>query len=189
LFPLLAPDLPQFQDKYLALRSFTYPPLMLVVPILWHLFGNSRPYPHLFDTMVMLPFVLDMSANALNLYNSLAGVDWYAHLLITAIAVTAFGMALVTLPVGRLAAAALTIGFGSTVHTVWEIAEYWMMRMGALGLDLTYENTISDLTMGLLGTVIGTVLTITILWRKRYVEESPLVFPVKYLLSGAAESS
>ena len=37
----------------------------------------------------------------------------------------------------------------------WEIGEYLMMRSGASGLDLTYENTIQDLAMSLAGAALG----------------------------------
>jgi hypothetical protein len=30
--PLVVPDWPQFLDKWLAIRSFVYPPLMLAMP-------------------------------------------------------------------------------------------------------------------------------------------------------------
>ena len=181
LLPLLAPELPQFQDKWLAVRSFVYPLMVLAVPVFWWTRGRSSPYPHHLDTLVMLPFFLDMSANALNLYNTFEGTDKIAHWLISGIVVMAFGQVVSKLPISRLNAIGLLIGFGATVHTLWEIGEYAMMKLGAFGLNLTYENTIHDFIFGLLGTAMATVLTVTVLWpRPVSVDSLPMDLPLDF---------
>ena len=70
----------------------------------------------------------------------------------------------------ELNAAALVVGFGATVHILWELLEYTMMQMGAFGLGLTYVNTIHDFIFGLLGTAAGAVLTVTVLWKRPLVD-------------------
>lgn len=76
----------------------------------------------------------------------------------------AFGLAVAPLTPERWMAFGLAAGFGALVDVAWEIGEYLMMRSGASGLDLTYENTIQDLAMSLLGALAGALVTATVLW-------------------------
>ena len=70
LFSVLAPELPQFAGKAMTARALTYPLAALVVPVVWWLRGRGRPYPHLVDVLVVLPFVIDVASNALDLYST-----------------------------------------------------------------------------------------------------------------------
>lgn len=169
IFPLIAPELPQFQDKFLAVRSGLYPPIMFVIPAIWLLRGRPTPYPHLFDIALVMPFVLDMSANAANFYDTFDNTDTYAHFIITLIAVLTCGMVLVQLRLAKWTVAALAIGFGSTVHTLWELFEYQLMQMGAFGLDLDYEDTIQDMALGFAGSIVATVILIRWMWGRALV--------------------
>lgn len=164
VFPLIAPDLPQFQDKFLGVRSGLYPPIMLIVPAIWYLRRRPSPYPHLFDIALVMPFVLDMTANAANLYNTFDDTDGIAHFIITMTTVITGGMVMVELTLPKWAVGALAIGFGATVHTLWELFEYALFKMGAFGLDLSYDDTIQDLAMGLIGTAIATAIVLRFLW-------------------------
>lgn len=56
------------------------------------------------------------------------------------------------------------LGFGAIVDVLWEIGEYTLMRSGASGLELTYENTIQDLAMSLAGAALGSIVVATMLW-------------------------
>ena len=102
IFPLLAPDLPQFQGKWMAARSMATILFVVLIPSLWWLRGQSTPYPHLLDVLVVLAIVVDMSGNALNLYDTTKGFDLVTHLLGWTILIVAFGLVISTLPLTRL---------------------------------------------------------------------------------------
>jgi len=76
-----SPDLPQFQGKAFTGRAIAYPIALLVLPIAWWLFARrSIPYPVLPDTLIGLPFLIDVLGNALNLYDSIDAWDDLNHL-------------------------------------------------------------------------------------------------------------
>jgi hypothetical protein len=50
-------------------------------------------------------------------------------------------------------------GVAITGETLWEIAEFLAMKLGANGMDLTYEDTIADLAESSLGAVVGGLVT------------------------------
>ena len=174
IFSLVASDLPQFAGKAMTARALTYPWSALLVPVLWWLRGRPSPYPHFVDVLIVLPFLVDVAGNAANLYNTMRYFDDVAHFVNWALLVAAFGAIMASLPLGRLNAAALTLGFGTTTNVLWEIAEYVVMRLGSSGLQLTYEDTIGDLALSFCGTLVGALLTATLLWGRSYV--NPTLF-------------
>lgn len=80
--------------------------------------------------------------------------------------VAAFGLALRYHPLGRLNVAALTVGFGAVTNIVWEIGGVPVLHhrqpervAGSLPGD-----TIGDLTLSLLGAVVGAMPVSIVLW-------------------------
>ena len=145
-------------------RALAYPLAALLVPWCGGPAAVRGPYPHGLDLLVVLPFLVDVGGNAAGLY----ATRWFddaAHLVNWAFLATAAGLVVLRLGVGRVAAAALALGAGSVSHTLWEIVEWGVARLGSSGLDLTYEDTIGDLALSLTGSAIGALLTATLLWR------------------------
>ena len=167
LMPMLAPDLPQFQGKAMGTRIITYPMAVFIVPLIWWLLGRRSTYPHLVDILVVLPFVVDSSGNALNLYNTTQNFDRFAHWFNWVFLTTAFGSAVSVLRITRLNVSALAVGFGATTHVLWEIGEFLVMQMGASGLQLTYNDTLDDMILSFFGTLVGALLVTTLFWRGR----------------------
>ncbi len=167
LFPLAAPTLPQFAGKAMGTRAFTYPLAALLLPLIWWFRGRPRPYPNLPDMLFVLPFVIDLGGNAANLYNTVPVFDDLCHFFNWALLVSAFGAVMVSLPIGRLNVFALSVGFGATSHTFWEIVEYVLMKTGSSGLQLTYDDTMGDFILSLGGTLVGAAVTVTWLWKRR----------------------
>lgn len=160
----LVSDAPQFAGKAMGARALAYPLAALLVPVVWWARRRPRPYPHGLDLLVVLPFLVDVGGNVAGLY----ATRWFddaAHLVNWAFLATAAGLVFLRLGVGRVAAAALALGAGSVSHTLWEIVEWGVARLGSSGLDLTYEDTIGDLALSLTGSAIGALLTATLLWR------------------------
>ena len=169
LFPLVAPDLPQFEGKAIVARAATYSFVPFLLPLLWWARGRPASYPHLVDLLLAIPFIVDSGGNALNLYSSLEPFDLFAHWLNWVFLVSAFGAAISTLGLGRLNVGALALGFGAVSHICWELAEYGLSKLGASGLQLTYDNTMEDFIFSLLGSLTGALVTMLIIWPRNPV--------------------
>jgi hypothetical protein len=78
----------------------------------------------------------------------------------------------VRLPVGRLNAFALAVGFGGVTAVLWEFAEYFTFIRNSPELRAAYTDTLGDLALGLTGSVLAAGLTVTLLWRNRKPEQS-----------------
>jgi hypothetical protein len=152
-------ELDRFAGKAMGARAAFYPISIVVIPIVWALRGRPAPYPHLADTFLALPFVIDVAGNALDLYNTVVWFDDVAHTVTFMLLVLAVGFLILRLDLAPWIATCLTIGFGAVAHILWEIIEFVAMWIGSPGLQLTYEDTIGDLAMSLGGTVIAGLIT------------------------------
>src|SRR3982751_5046543 len=77
LLAVVRPDLPQFEGKAMTGRAAAYPIAALLVPIVWWLLrrrGRGGEYPYAVDILLVLPFLIDVVGNALDLYDS---IDWW----------------------------------------------------------------------------------------------------------------
>jgi hypothetical protein len=169
LLGVAAPDWPQFHGKAMLARALSFPLAALLVPVLWAVRGRPRPYPHLLDFLVVLPFIVDSGGNAVNLYNTTTVFDRIAHWFNWAVLTTGFGLLMSSLPLARWNVFALAVGFGATTHIAWEVIEYGLMQLGSSGLQLTYGDTIDDLVLSLVGSLTGAILVCTVLWRSTLV--------------------
>jgi hypothetical protein len=163
-------DEAQFEGKDFAARVLVYPVAILVVPAVWWALGQRRPrdYPYALDILWTLPFVVDVTANTLNLYEKTERWDEVNHLLAWVFVVAGVAQVLSRLPLGRLEVACLAVGFGAVSAIVWELAEYLGLRLFREGgYAGEYKATLADLTLALCGSVLAAVLTATILWPTR----------------------
>jgi len=161
------PDAEQFQGKAMGGRAATYPIATVIVPAIWFFFFRRSPYPYAADILVVLPFLIDTVGNALDLYDSVSWWDDANHLVNWAILVTGFGTLIVRLPIGRLIAAALALGFGAVTHILWELGEYLaFIRDNPEEFRTAYTDTIGDLALSLAGSAIGAAITGWVLWRE-----------------------
>jgi hypothetical protein len=161
LLAVLFPDLPQFEGKAMTGRALVYPLAAVIVPLGWWLYGRRRSdrYPYALDILLVLPFLIDVVGNALDLYDK---IDWWDdanHFVNWALLVAAFGQLLVRLPVGRVAAVGLAIGFGAVSAIVWEVAEYFAFIRDSSELDTAYTDTLGDLVLGTSGSVVAALIT------------------------------
>ena len=173
LFAVARQDLPQFEGKAMVGRALTYPIAALIVPVAWWVAsrGRKRDYPYAVDILLVLPFLIDTAGNAANLYDTIEWWDDFNHFLNWGILVAAFGQFLVRLRVGRVTAAALAIGFGAVTAILWEFAEYFTFIRGGPELATAYTDTLGDLALGLSGSVVAALATVTIGWRRRRRDE------------------
>jgi hypothetical protein len=163
LYPLVDRGASHFAGKAMGVRAVAYPLAMLAIPVVWLAAGRPEPYPVLADAALGFPFLLDSAGNVFGLF-AIDGFDRIPHAGGWFGLAIAFGLAVSPLLDERWVGFALVVGFAATVDVLWEIGEYGLMRSGASGLDLTYENTIQDLAFSLAGGVVGAVVVVTLLW-------------------------
>jgi hypothetical protein len=164
------PDLPQFEGKAFAGRAIAYPIAVLLVPAIWWLLRRRRPiqFPYALDILWTLPFLIDVTGNTADLYDTIGWWDDANHFVNWGILVAAFGQLLIQLPIGRLEAAALAIGFGAVTALLWEFGEYLtFIRFNEEEFRTAYTDTLGDLALGLGGSVVAAVLIATVLWPVR----------------------
>jgi hypothetical protein len=163
LYPIVRPESSHFQGKAMGVRAWLYPAATLIIPAIWLVSGRPGPYPFLADIALGLPFLVDAAANVLGLFE-IHGFDAIPHASGWFFLAVAFGLGVAPLVAERWVAFGLVLGFGATVDILWEIGEFALMRSGASGLQLTYENTIQDLAMSLSGAFLGAIAVATVLW-------------------------
>jgi hypothetical protein len=163
------PDLPQFAGKGFAARLFAYPVMMLVVPVLWWLLVGRRGAgparerlrraPWIAFAWIMLPFLVDVTGNTLDLYDSIEWWDDANHLVNWFFLSLGVGLLLRGRASGRPWELLVMIGgLGAVMAIGWEIGEYFAFIRGGTELDTAYQDTLGDLTLGTLGGVAAGVV-------------------------------
>ena len=72
------------------------------------------------------------------------------------------------LPLGRLNAFGLAVGFGFVTAVLWEFGEYLtFIRHNQNELRTAYTDTLGNLALGGSGSVVAAALTVTVLWRRQ----------------------
>jgi hypothetical protein len=146
------------------------------VPAAWWILRRRRAavdYPFALDVLLVLPFLIDVAGNALDLYDTVEWWDDANHFVNWGILTAAFGQLLVRLPVGPVAAAGLAVGFGAVTAVLWEFAEYWTFIRNSPELDTAYTDTLGDLALGLSGSTIAALVTAWLISRGRRAPASP----------------
>ena len=159
-------DSPRLRGKAIRTRAFGYAGALLVVPVLWWLVPDRGRYPRALDLAVTIPLLLDAGGNALGLYEE-AHIDDAVHVANSAIVSGVAGALIAPQVDERWQAALIGAGVSVTAEAAWELAEYGAMKLGADGMDLTYEDTMADLAEGFLGAAIGALFTLTRVQRAR----------------------
>jgi hypothetical protein len=164
LLAVLRPDLPQFEGKAMTGRALTYPLAAIIVPAAWWLFARGSPYPYGVDICLVLPFLIDVVGNALDLYDSIDWWDDLNHFVNWGILTTAFGLLLLRFALGRLNMAALMVGFGAVTAILWELGEYLSFIRGGPEEKTAYTDTLGDLSLGLAGSTVSALLVSGLAW-------------------------
>ena len=126
---------------------------------------RSGGYPYALDILLVLPFLIDVAGNALDLYDRVEWWDDANHLVNWGLLVGAFGQLLARLPVGRITGIALAIGFGAVTAVLWEFAEYFAFIRDSPERATAYTDTLGDLALGLTGSVVAALATAS-LWSR-----------------------
>ena len=150
-------DLPQFHGKSMNGRAIAYPFAALIVPVAWWIISRRRriAYPFAVDILIVLPFLIDTAGNAADLYDTISWWDDINHLANWAILTAGFGMLLLRKRLQPWVVFGLAVGFGATTAIVWELLEYVTFIRHSTELRTAYHDTLGDLALGLLGSVIA----------------------------------
>src|SRR3954465_2783862 len=159
-------DTPRLRGKGIRTRAIGYAGALLVVPILWWLLPERARYPRALDLAGAIPLLLDAGGNALDLYEE-ARIDDLVHIANSGIVSGVAGSLFAPKVDERWQAALIGAGVSITAAAAWELAEYGAMRLGADGMDLTYDDTMADLAEGFLGAALGALFTLTRVPRAR----------------------
>jgi hypothetical protein len=152
-------DKPRFQGKAMKVRAFGYAGALLIVPVVWRLRGRQQPYPRELDLLVSLPLLADAGGNAIGMYQN-AHVDDAIHFANGALLAGVVGS--LAQPRTRTAweAGAVAASAGVAAAAGWEMFEWIALKLGAKGMDLTYDDTMADLIETSAGAVLGGLVTL-----------------------------
>lgn len=150
-----APGIDRFDGKAFGARLVAYPLLMLVVPAWWWLRARRAPAPSAPPwgafTLVMLPFLVDVTGNSLDLYDAVAWWDDVNHFANWALLCGGLGLLLAP----RLSPAWVLVvavtGLGAVLAIGWEVGEWVSFIRNGTELDTAYEDTLGDEVLGTLG--------------------------------------
>jgi hypothetical protein len=151
------PGLPQFEGKGFTARHVLYPVMMLLVPALWWWRSRDRQQPPWSGfTLVMTPFLIDVTGNTLDLYDRVVWFDDACHFgnwfLLT------LGLALVV-RVDRLrpawARTLAVVGGGALLAVGWEVGEWFAFIRYGTELATAYQDTLGDEVLGTSGSALA----------------------------------
>jgi hypothetical protein len=148
----------RLRGKAMRTRAVGYTAGLFLVPVIWRVLPNRGRYPRGLDLAVTTPLLIDAAGNAFGLYQD-AHLDDVVHFLNAAI-VSGVAGALFAGQVERPWHAAVA-GAGASIagETAWEITEYLAMKAGAGGMNLSYDDTMTDLAASTAGAVVGGLVT------------------------------
>ena len=149
--------LEQFEGKAFGARLDAYPILMLTVPATW--FALHRPErpaaPWGAFALVMAPFLVDVTGNTLDLYDSVSWWDDANHFANWALLCGGLGLLLlrdVGMPWVRVL---LVTGLGAVLAIAWELGEWFAFIRHGTELATAYQDTLGDEALGTLGALLA----------------------------------
>ncbi len=153
------PDIEQFEGKAFGARLIAYPLMMLFVPFLWWLHqrrtNQSDPIPWGAFALVMAPFLIDVTGNTLNLYDT---VDWWDnanHFFNWSLLCGGLGLLICRNIEARWMTWVIVTGLGAILAVGWEVGEWYTFIRHGTELDTAYEDTLSDEVLGTLGAFVA----------------------------------
>ena len=150
---------PRYQGKGMKLRAVGYTGGLMIVPVAWRLLGRRDPYPRELDLAVTLPLLADAGGNAVGIYQR-AHVDDAIHFANGALFSSVVGALVSPRTKTSWEAAGIAAAVGTSAAAAWEIAEWVGLKLGAKGMNLSYDDTMADLIETTGGAVLGGLVTL-----------------------------
>lgn len=158
------PGIERFADKAFGARLLAYPVLMLLAPAVWWLVvgrrgtaGRGAPgrAPYGAFTLVMVPFLVDVSGNSLDLYDAVGWWDDLNHFANWLLLCTGLGLLVCRSVRPPWAVVAVITGLGAVLAVGWELGEWVTFIRHGTERDTAYEDTLGDETLGTLGAFVA----------------------------------
>ena len=153
------PGLPQFEDKAFGSRLVAYPLLMVAPVVVWWLAaarrGSRSPLPWAAFAFVAAPFLVDVTGNTLDLYDT---VDWWDdlnHLVNWFFLSAGLGLLVCARDLPRWTVLLLVTGLGALLAIGWELGEWFTFIRHGTELDTAYTDTLGDEALGTLGALVA----------------------------------
>lgn len=155
-----ASSLQQFEGKAFGARLVAYPVMMLVVPVVWWLVHRSRDVevPWGAFALVMAPFLIDVTGNTLDLYDSVTWWDDANHFVNWVLLCAGLGLLLLPGIRESWARVLLVTGLGAVLAIGWELGEWYTFIRHGTELDTAYQDTLGDEALGTLGALVAGLL-------------------------------
>ncbi len=152
--------LEQYEGKGFGYRLIAYPFLMLIVPFIWWRVSRRKDpaaeMPWGAFALIMSPFLVDISGNTVNLYDTVDRWDNANHFFNWMLLLWGCGLLLRLLWSGPAWGLVLTItGLGAILAVGWELGEWYTFIRRGTELDGAYEDTLSDELLGTLGALVA----------------------------------
>jgi hypothetical protein len=160
------PNLAQFEGKAFGARLVAYPLMMLVVPALWWLAARRhrpgpRDVPWAAFGWVMLPFLLDVTGNTLDLYDRVWWWDDANHLVNWFFLSLGLGLLMARAAVRPAWALWLAVaGAGAALAIGWELGEWYTFIRHGTELATAYTDTLGDEALGTLGAAVAGLVVV-----------------------------
>lgn len=164
-------DLPQYKNKAIALRAVFYPLAAALTYIIWKIVrwraGKSVRYPYFIDICITFVVAFDLLGNTLKLYDDIFWWDDAMHLMLSIPWVLVAGMVLSKRKYSFWVLFGLVVAYGSTSHIIWELLEYLsFVRSNPVESLTAYRDTMGDLLLSTIGTLIGALISAKFLRKK-----------------------
>jgi len=152
-------DSPRFSGKAMKIRAIGYAGALLVVPVAWRIAGRDERYPRELDMLVSLPLLIDAGGNAVGIYQR-KHVDDAVHFANGALLAGVMGSLAEARTRTAWEASAFATAVGVGAAAMWEIFEWVAMKLGARGMELTYDDTMEDMIETSAGALLGGLVTL-----------------------------
>ncbi|KRB76484.1 hypothetical protein ASE01_16145 [Nocardioides sp. Root190] len=172
LLALVDPDGSNLRNKAAEARAIGYPLASFTIPMIWLLVWKERAsFPWLPDLLVTLTCFTDILGNRMDLYDKIVWFDDLMHFANTGLIAAAVILLTLhrTAPRYRVVERALAVG--ATAAIAWEVAEYYAFINGHAERAFAYTDTLSDLGLGVMGSVVA-ALVIHALWSRGHLSET-----------------
>ena len=161
---MIDPAWGNLEGKAPTARALTYPLLALAVPAWWAVRRPDAPYPWLPDLLLTLVGFSDILGNRLDLYDGVVWFDDAAHLVLTMCVSASLVLLTLHRTVSGVAVLERSVALGMTAALGWEVFEYVTFVTQSAERPTAYADTIGDLALGWVGTLLAAGLVHSV-WR------------------------
>ena len=153
------------EGKAPVARAVLFPAAVLALPAYWTLARRHGPYPWTADLLITLTVFGDVLGNRLDLYDEIAWFDDAMHGANALMVSAAYVVLRVARPATPFEIGHAAIAAGLSASLAWELFEYASFLTRSTEWTTAYSDTVGDLTLGWLGSVIAAV-ALAVAWRE-----------------------